>query len=64
MNPVASVSPVVKGPMLELLNRIVTGSGTEEDLSLLEELALIVRMDPCADWARLPQPCANHTKIF
>lgn len=51
--------------MLELLNRIVTGGGTEEDLSLLEELALIVKDGSlCGLGKTAPNPVLTTLKYF
>lgn len=51
--------------MLELLNRITNGSGTEEDLLLLEELALIVKDGSlCGLGKTAPNPVLTTLRYF
>lgn len=51
--------------MLELLNRIASGTGTEEDLALLEELALIVKDGSlCGLGKTAPNPVLTTLRYF
>ncbi len=51
--------------MLELLNKITTGKATEEDLSLLEELALVVKDGAlCGLGKTAPNPVLTTLRYF